>query len=67
MSSEETVKSKQAFEKFVATHGVYIRHYHADNGRFKDNLFKKDIKGKKQTISFCEVEVHNQNGIAEKE
>jgi len=44
MSSEETVKSKLAFEKFAATHGVNIKHYHADNGRFKDNLFMRSIE-----------------------
>ncbi len=66
MTSEETVKGKQAFEKFAATHGVYIKHYHADNGRFKDNLFMKDIEDKGQTISFCGVGAHHQNGIAEK-
>jgi hypothetical protein len=34
MTSEETLKSKLAFEKFAASHGVNIKHYHADNGRF---------------------------------
>jgi hypothetical protein len=58
MTSEETLKSKLAFEIFALTHGVHIKHYHADNGRFKDNLFTKSIEGKGQTISFC--------GIAEK-
>jgi hypothetical protein len=29
MSSEETVKSKSAFEKFADSHGVNIKHYHA--------------------------------------
>jgi hypothetical protein len=43
MTSEETVKSKLAFEKYAASHGVHIKHYHADNGRFKDNLFLKSI------------------------
>ncbi len=66
MTSEETVKSKQAYEKFTVTHGVYIKHYHADNGRFKDNLFMKDVENKGQTISFCGVGAHHQNGIAEK-
>ncbi len=66
MSSEETVKSKVAFEKFAATHGVNIKHYHADNGRFKDNLFMKSIEEKGQTITFCGVGAHHQNGKAEK-
>jgi adenylate cyclase len=57
MISEETLKSK-AFEKFAASHGVNIKHYHADNGRFKDKLFSKDIEEKGQTISFCGVGAH---------
>jgi hypothetical protein len=66
MTSEETLKSKLAFEKFALSHGVHIKHYHADNGRFKDNLFTKSIENKGQTISFCGVGAHHQNGIAEK-
>jgi transposase InsO family protein len=66
MTSEETLKSKQAFEKFARSHGVNIKHYHADNWRFKDKLFTKDIEEKGQTISFCGVGAHQQNGIAEK-
>jgi transposase InsO family protein len=66
MTSEETLKSKLAFEKFAASHGVNIKHYHADNGRFKDKLFSKSIEEKGQTISFCGVGAHHQNGIAEK-
>jgi hypothetical protein len=46
MTSEETLKSKLAFEKFALLHGVHIKHYHADNGRFKDNLFTKSIEDK---------------------
>ncbi len=45
---------------------IHIKHYHADNGRFKDNLFIKSIEDKGQTISFCGVGAHHQNGIAEK-
>jgi hypothetical protein len=48
MSSEETVRSKLAFEKFAATHGVYIKHYHVNNSIFKDNLFMKSLEGKGQ-------------------
>jgi hypothetical protein len=55
ISSEETVKSKLAFEKFAASHGVNIKHYHADNGRFKNNPFMKSKEEKGQTICFCGV------------
>jgi hypothetical protein len=66
MTSEETLKSKLAFEKYALSHGVHIKHYHADNGRFKDTLFTRDIEEKGQTISYCGVGAHHQNGIAEK-
>jgi hypothetical protein len=66
MSSDETLKSKKAFERYAAMHGVQVKHYHADNGRFKDNLFMKSIEEENQTISFSGVGAHHQNGIAEK-
>ena len=66
MTSEETMKSKLAFEKYALSHGVHIKHYHADNGRFKDTLFTRDIEEEGQTISYCGVGAHHQNGIAEK-
>jgi hypothetical protein len=37
--SEEMIKAKDAFEWFAAKHGVAIKHYHCDNGRFADNAF----------------------------
>jgi len=66
MTSEETLKGKIVFEKIKLPHGVHIKHYHADNGRFKDTLFTKSIEEKGQTISYCGVGAHHQNGIAEK-
>ena len=66
MSSVETLHAKIAFESYAAKRGIKIRHYHADNGRFADNVFMQDIKEKKQSISFCGVNAHFQNGIAEK-
>ena len=43
-----------------------MTHYHADNGQFADNLFLEDVTKSRQTISFCGVNAHFQNGIAEK-
>jgi hypothetical protein len=45
---------------------VTIEHYHADNGCFADNAFMQSIAEYGQTISFCGVNAHFQNGIAEK-
>ncbi len=46
LTSEETLKSKLAFERYALSHGVHIKHYHADNGRFKDTLFTSNIEEK---------------------
>ena len=66
LSSDETVQAKRAFEAYARSHGIIIRHYHADNGRFADNAFLDSIAKSGQTISFCGVNAHFQNGIAEK-
>ncbi len=63
LSSEETVKAKQSFEKFAKSHGVNIKHYHADNGRFKDKAFMKEIEDQGQSISFIGVGAHHQQPI----
>ena len=48
LSSEQTVQAKNAFEILAASHGVRIMNYHADNGRFEDNAWKKDCENKAQ-------------------
>jgi GAG-pre-integrase domain len=62
----ETVRAKVEFEKYARTFGVEIKHYHADNGRFSDNLWREDVINKGQQLSFCGVGAHHQNGRAEK-
>jgi hypothetical protein len=66
LSSEDTIKAKTAFEMYASTYGVKILHYHADNGRFADSAFRQDLERNNQTISFCGVNAHWQNGIGEK-
>ena len=66
LSSDDTLQAKQAFETYCSKHGVKVKHYHADNGHFADNAFLQDVKEKHQSISFCGVNAHFQNGIAEK-
>jgi hypothetical protein len=56
-----TLAAKRSFETYASTHGVKIRHYHADNGRFLNHC---ELAGQK--ISLCEVSAHFQNGIAER-
>ena len=66
--AEETVQAKRAFEAYATLHGVSVRHYHADNGRFAENMWLDAVETHRprQTISFCGVGAHHQNGVAEK-
>ena len=66
LSSEDTVCVKRAFERYCKSHGVRVLQYHADNGRFADTLFLRDITEQKQQLTYCSVNAHFQNGIAEK-
>ena len=66
LTSEETVQAKHAFERSAEQRGVKIVHYHADNGWFADNAFINDCKRQRQGLSYCGVNAHFQNGIAER-
>jgi hypothetical protein len=65
-TSAETIKAKDAFQAYAASYNVTIQLYHADNGRFADNAFRQSCQEKQQTISFCGVNAHWRNGMAEK-
>ena len=62
----ETLQAKEAFEAYAAARGVIIQHYHADNGRFAEKGWIQHARQKGQTVSFCGVGAHHQNGVAEK-
>lgn len=47
-SAVETLEAKVAFEKYANTFGVSIMHYHADNGRFAESVWKDHIERKSQ-------------------
>ena len=66
LSSKDTLQAKKAFERYCESNGVKVIHYHANNGRFVDNLFLEDIKLQNQRITYCGVNAHIQNGVAEK-
>ncbi len=65
-SASETLDAKIEFERFAMSHGVSVKHYHADNGRFSENAWKEDVMNKQQRLTFCGVGAHHQNGLAEK-
>jgi len=66
LSGDETLEAKRAFEQYAEQHGVRIRHYHCDNGRFAEKTFMDDVTACQQTISFCGVGAHHMNGKAER-
>jgi len=61
-----TIEAKRAFERYAKSHRVTVRHYHADNGIFSSKAFIDEINQRGQTITFCAVNAHHQNGKAEK-
>ena len=65
---EETLESKHAFEKYAASHGVQILHYHADNGIFRANKWVQSCQSgsKPQGMTFAGVDAHHTNGLAER-
>ena len=66
LTSQDTLAAKRAFEAQCRNHGVTVKQFHADNGRFADNTFINDCKAQGQTITYCGVNAHWQNGLAEK-
>ncbi len=40
-AAELTTAAKLAFERYATKHGISIKHYHCNNGRFADNAFKQ--------------------------
>lgn len=65
LNAESTVKAKQAFERLSRSYNIKVRHYHADNGLFDTKALKTSVEKSSQTISFCGVNAHHQNGKAE--
>jgi hypothetical protein len=65
LDAASTVKAKLAFKRIANSHSVAIKHYHADNGLFDTKAFKKSVSEAGQTLSFCGVNAHHQNGKAE--
>jgi hypothetical protein len=50
-SGEETLQAKRAFEAYAKSHGVTVKHYHADNGRSVEPAFQDHCKANQQTFS----------------
>ncbi len=59
----ETLLAKLAFKKLCARADYSVKHYQADNGQFSDKEFLAACNKLNQTIEFCGVGAHHQNGI----
>ncbi len=66
LTTVEIVAAKFAFEKFAATHRVYICHYHCDSGCYVNKGFVDTTRMQDQRISFCVANAQHQNGKAER-
>jgi hypothetical protein len=64
-SAIDTIVAKEAFERFASRHNVKIKHYHCDNGIFASKKFRTAVEDANQTMTFCAVNAHHQNGVAE--
>ena len=65
-NADETLEAKLAFERFASKFKVPVKSYQADNGRFAENKFMAAVKEAGQTITFCGVNAHFQNAVAER-
>ena len=66
ITSNEAVQAKITFKRYSEERGVHILHYHAGNGRFADKGFIGNCQLNNQCLTYCGVNPHFQNGIAEK-
>ena len=64
LTTQETLDAKHAFKCVMQQHGVNIKHYHCDNGCFANHAFMDNVHMAGQTIAFCTVGAHHQNGIS---
>ena len=61
----KSIEAKAAYERMVATFGIRVKRFHTDNGIFAEEGSKRNVSDNNQTISYCGVGAHFQNGIAE--
>ena len=63
LDGDQTIQAKTNFENHAQTCGVRIKSYRADNGRFAEKSFRDSVRAAQQTIDFCAVGAHHQNGL----
>jgi hypothetical protein len=63
---DKTIAAKHGYECYLSLLGIKSKGYNADNGQFADKGFWDDCLDNDQSITFCGVGSHHQNGIAER-
>ena len=66
LQAGDTLTGKHDFEDFAHSIGVTIESYRGDNHIFNSKAYKQDCADLNQTIDFCGVGAHHQNGVAER-
>jgi hypothetical protein len=62
----EAIRTKQEFEQFSISVGVYIESNLTNSGAFKANAFVQQIKNYNQRIHYCGANAHHKNGVAKR-
>ena len=65
-TGQATVDACNEFEVLSRNMGVDVKHYHCDNGRFADSKFISHCKHRHISVTYCGVNAHHQNGVAER-
>jgi len=64
--AHEAIEAKNKLEFYAAEFNRTIKRYHADNGVFTSKAFRDSCIKHCQPLTFCGVDAHHQNGIAER-
>ena len=66
LNGNETVVSKNKFERFMSDNGHDVKHYRIDNGIFTKQCLMEEINRDSQTITCCGLNTYHQNSHAER-
>ena len=65
-TGNQSVGAKEDSEAYAESHGVYIKHYYADNENYRSERWMNHRKEIHQGLTFSEVNYHHQNGRSER-
>ena len=66
LRATDTVIRKKRFERNLNNFGHSVEIYLGDNSFYRFKEFRDDHKARGQTIEFCGIGAHHQNGVAER-